>query len=376
MKRRAKNLRNRRLTGILLAACVLSAMIFGTVTAQASEEEEYTYTVRVFGGNKGTVNGQEMVMDDQLKAGGSVSFKLQSTDSRYVVKGVRESGRAEGPIYANSAPVTVNGVSRDRDYVAVYGVEGKTVRYTVNYVAVDGSVLAPSEYFYGEVGDVPVVAYRYIDGYFPNTRNLTKVRGLSADASENVFSFVYQPNPVETVIVTPTPGPNDTVVVYVTATPKPGGNANAASTPAATPAPSPEAGDPEQEDREEAGTDTAEAGTDETGEGAGEEAAAEEAPAEEEAPVVPETEDLPSSPEEVPEMTDIDEGEVPSAAPDDEGGEDDEKAEPTATPAPEKPAPGNGLSGGIIAALAAALIAILAAIVIALKKRGKNSDRL
>ena len=356
MKRRAKNLRNRRLTGILLAACVLSAMIFGTVTAQASEEEEYTYTVRVFGGNKGTVNGQEMVMDDQLKAGGSVSFKLQSTDSRYVVKGVRESGRAEGPIYANSAPVTVNGVSRDRDYVAVYGVEGKTVRYTVHYVAVDGTVLADTEYFYGEEGDIPVIAYKYVNGYYPNTRNLTKIHGLSKNARENVFTFIYQPNPVETVVVTPTPAPDT-------------GNQGQEGTGTQTA----ESGTGTAESGTgtgESGTGTAEAGTEAAESGT--EAAA---PAEE-APVVPETENLPASPEEVPELTDIDEGEVPMAAPDDEGGEEDEEAEPSATPAPEEPAPAGGLSGGIIAALAAALVAILAAIMVALKKRGKDSDRL
>ena len=37
--------------------------------------------------------------------------------------------------------------------------------YTVNYVDENGNELAPSRTYYGNVGDRPVVAYLYMDGY-------------------------------------------------------------------------------------------------------------------------------------------------------------------------------------------------------------------
>ena len=43
--------------------------------------------------------------------------------------------------------------------------------------------------YYGNVGDEPVIAYLYIDGYIPDCYNQTGK--LSSNASENVFNFVY-----------------------------------------------------------------------------------------------------------------------------------------------------------------------------------------
>lgn len=61
--------------------------------------------------------------------------------------------------------------------------------YTVNYVDTDGNKLAESRTYYGNVGDEPVIAYLYIDGYIPDSYNQTGK--LSSNASENVFNFVY-----------------------------------------------------------------------------------------------------------------------------------------------------------------------------------------
>ena len=47
----------------------------------------------------------------------------------------------------------------------VYGILGNAVAYTVNYVDTSGRQLAPSETYYGNVGDEPVIAYLYIEGY-------------------------------------------------------------------------------------------------------------------------------------------------------------------------------------------------------------------
>lgn len=98
-----------------------------------------------------------------------------------------------------------------------YGIRGDMVAYTVNYQDADGNELAPSQQFYGNVGDKPVVAYRYIDGYIPQAAALTKT--LSSNEAENVFTFVYEEGESGTVVETPgTPGGVTTVVETVTVT--------------------------------------------------------------------------------------------------------------------------------------------------------------
>lgn len=76
-------------------------------------------------------------------------------------------------------------------YCVAYGVKGNTTTYTVNYVDANGKALYSPKTLIGNVGDKPVVAYLYIDGYQPNTHNLTKT--LVADATSNVFTFTYTP---------------------------------------------------------------------------------------------------------------------------------------------------------------------------------------
>ena len=61
------------------------------------------------------------------------------------------------------------------------------VAYTVNYQDASGKSLAESQTFYGNIGDKPVVAYRYIENYIPDALALTKT--LSDNEVENVFTF-------------------------------------------------------------------------------------------------------------------------------------------------------------------------------------------
>ncbi len=74
--------------------------------------------------------------------------------------------------------------------------------YTVQYKDADGNELAESQTFYGNVGDKPVVAYRYIENYVPQALALTKT--LSENAAENVFTFTYAPGETNRVIETTT----------------------------------------------------------------------------------------------------------------------------------------------------------------------------
>ena len=82
-------------------------------------------------------------------------------------------------------------VNGDQDYVVAYGIPGELAEYTVNYVDATGNKLADSRTYYGNVGDEPVIAYLYIDGYIPDNYNQTGT--LVSDVSKNVFNFVYSP---------------------------------------------------------------------------------------------------------------------------------------------------------------------------------------
>lgn len=197
-------------------AMVLTAgqMAMGAFAA----DDEYTFTVTLDGGNLGTLEnpdvsfisdsatmsrqGNKIVIsnlhyNDQVTLDtlteGSVS--LTGDNEKYYVMGVRKSGRDNRQDDVNNseykgADTMSFFVTSDADYVVAYGYKGNMVAYTVSYVNTEGQELRPSRTYYGSVGDKPVVAYLYIEGYQPQAYNLTKT--LSADASQNALQFVYQ----------------------------------------------------------------------------------------------------------------------------------------------------------------------------------------
>lgn len=174
------------------AVFLLSLMVLaGSMTPVQASDEEYTYTVRFFSGAQGTIRGQEVAVFGSLRYGDRVTFNQSAVklknNSKYYVKGVRESGKDN-----NTANHTTSfAVTGDQDYVVVYGVLGNSVAYTVRYEDGDGGRLAPEETYYGNVGDRPVLAFQYIEGYQPQAYNLTRV--LTENAADNVFTFVYTP---------------------------------------------------------------------------------------------------------------------------------------------------------------------------------------
>ena len=131
-----------------------------------SRENAYTYKVTLSAGNKGSISGQEKIEVQDLNAGDDVSFDLsqiQVTDEKYYVKGIRLSGRDNAEALAAPA-FNVDG---DADYVVAYGIKGNQVAYTVQYQDEDGPThWQKSQTFYGNVGDKPVVAYRYIEKFY------------------------------------------------------------------------------------------------------------------------------------------------------------------------------------------------------------------
>ena len=174
---------------------VLALMLIMTVPGFA---DEYQYTVTLDGGLYGTVNAETTAKVDY---NGVYTLpdptEVTVTDSKYYFKGWHRAGQ-EGILEA--APK----ITEDVDFVATFGITGDQVKYTVNFVDESGATLAASKEFYGNVGDKPVVAYVYVEGYQPQAYNLTTT--LDADASKNVFTFTYS---VETPITETTIVPGE-----------------------------------------------------------------------------------------------------------------------------------------------------------------------
>lgn len=213
----------------LLVSLLTVSMTLGasTMSVMADDTTPYTYKVTLSAGNKGTINGQNKIEKSDIAYGSDFSFdnaalyNIQVTDDRYYVKGIRLSGRDNASSKKLDAPAfTVTG---DADYVVAYGIKGNMVAYTVNYQDASGNSLAESQTFYGNVGDKPVVAYRYVENYIPDALALTKT--LSDNESENVFTFTYTPGATDRIVETTT-----TVTTTVPGTATPAGAAGTTGT--------------------------------------------------------------------------------------------------------------------------------------------------
>lgn len=231
-------------------------------TAVAQSYEGSRYTATVYGGNQGTVNGEDSVTLGPVALGETVDFSELTVEvpagSKYYAKGVRLAGldnvrsdknrngqTTAGEMTVMAATVQTDGrlagtatITEDSDFVVAYGILANRVAYTVTYTDADGNELAPARTFFGDIGDVPATAPVYIEGYLPDTSLLTKT--LVEDESQNVFPFVYtrlapefqtEENPETGDVTVTTPGGATTAPVYNT-TP-----ATAPTTPAATTAP-------------------------------------------------------------------------------------------------------------------------------------------
>ena len=201
-----------RVLAFVLTMC-LSWNMLGNQAMAA--EEAYTYQITLYVGAQGEFTGTDMITVDNketssqytitgdkdtiviqgLEIGDVVTMDVAANgavklhnNSKYYVKGVRRGGRDNNTV--ESPAFTVNG---DADYVVAYGIQGDQTAYIVHYVNRNGQPIASPRTYYGNVGDKPVVAFLYIDGYQPQAYNLTKT--LSANEAENVFTFVYSPVP-------------------------------------------------------------------------------------------------------------------------------------------------------------------------------------
>ncbi|MBE6010372.1 MAG: hypothetical protein E7236_06925 [Lachnospiraceae bacterium] len=192
----------KRLTVFGLVAAVMGCMAMPALAAEDSD----AYTIRIFSGEQGTYNGKDVTV---LKkhVGDEVNIDPQGDTvlpegSKYYVKGIREAGLDNNEAVSVTSYTVSGDNAEDRDYVIAYGIKGTSVAYTINYLDEAGNALADSVTYYGNVGDKPVVAYLYIEGYQPQAYNLTKT--LLENEAENQFDFVYSVNAGETTTVTTT----------------------------------------------------------------------------------------------------------------------------------------------------------------------------
>lgn len=189
MKRRNKLIKG--LLSVLVLTGILAQGVLAAEPEEPSEEHPYTYSVTLSAGKQGTFADGDRIVREELKYGDYVNFdwrdQLTLKDDKYYAKGIRRSGEDN----SNSFITDQVQVTGDEDYVVAYGVLGDMVAYTVQYLDENGNELAPSKTYYGSVGDRPVVAFQYIEGYLPQAYNLTKT--LSENEADNIFPFEYAP---------------------------------------------------------------------------------------------------------------------------------------------------------------------------------------
>lgn len=226
----------KRMRRTLLSICLTAFVAAACLPAEAKAAEGYSYKITLAAGDKGSLTGEAV---QTAQAGDWVSFNLSQVevnDPRYYVKGVRLAGRDNQETLASPG----FHVTGDADYVVAYGIKGDQVAYTVRYLDADGNELAPSDTYYGNIGDKPVVAYRYIEGYVPRVLAFTKT--LAADESENVFTFEYEPGEAPAITETTT-----TVTTVVPGTAATAGAGAGAAAGAAAGGNAPGAAEPETE---------------------------------------------------------------------------------------------------------------------------------
>lgn len=227
---------------------VLSALLLLAGAASgfaATAHAAYTYTVTLFSGVQGTFNAGAFnnvlvdsqniavspaaigaavtIQDEEVKISGIPAADsygkpyrvvynpsmVNVTNPKYLVKGLRESGKDNNVIGTASFDVT-----RDTDLVVGYYIASNVVAYTVNFVdennqpiftvLSDGSKVSTRTH-YGNVGVDAVLAFPYIEGYQPKA--YSGVMTLGKDASKNVFNFPYT-KIVEKDAKNSTPGTN------------------------------------------------------------------------------------------------------------------------------------------------------------------------
>jgi len=188
--------------------------VYGTMSIPAADkayadDEGYTYTVTIYSGKEGYFDGNKSKHSTKLTVsnGTPITIDMDKLDltiidpdgmdnldltiidpDKYYPRGLKRAGHDNDEAYQS---YTFK-VTKDEAFTVAYGMEGGMVKYTVRYVDDSGNTLISAKEYYGMPGDKPVVSCKYVEGFIPNALNITK--RLTADASQNVFTFTYSRN--------------------------------------------------------------------------------------------------------------------------------------------------------------------------------------
>ena len=184
-----------RVGAVLIAICMIAALALPALAADTNPDEPYSYTVRIFPGDKGTIDGKKdpiirVVEPGYTWKGDDFDYgtRAASDTDKYYVRGIREAGRDNNTTNGLINPSFT--VDRDIDIVVAYGIKGSDVEYTIHYVELgSGKELLKPRTYHGNVGDKPAVAYLYVEDYVPQYENITGT--LDADAAKNEWTFYY-----------------------------------------------------------------------------------------------------------------------------------------------------------------------------------------
>lgn len=236
-----------RIITLLFSLCLISMTSISVAASAPNEQEteeeenapdagdtqtlivakEATYTVRIFAGRQGEIiaggNSEDVEYSKTVKViknlhrGDVVNVvpeeQVKLLDDKYYVKGLRVCGKDTSTVLAHESSnadnvkITVTG---DADYVVAYGLKGPMVEYRVEFVDENGRELADPAIYQGKVGDKPIIAFLYIEGYRPQAYKLTKT--LDKDPSKNIFRFVYTPGTIPEGVIT---GEGGEIITYI-----------------------------------------------------------------------------------------------------------------------------------------------------------------
>ena len=184
-----KGLRN---VFVIMLLLIIGLGIF--MVAGADRAYAYKYKVTVYSGEQGTIGGKK-VWSKEFDQGEHVTLTLESLDfelknDKYYPRGFKIAGHDNDENEDDvTYPAPSFDVSSDVDYMITYGIKGALVKYFAKYVDTEGNTIRKQDTYYGMAGDKPVVSFRYIDGWTPQTYNIGKT--LSKDESKNVMTFIY-----------------------------------------------------------------------------------------------------------------------------------------------------------------------------------------
>lgn len=174
-----------------LFSLLLVSLLLLSLTGTALAAGEGSYRVRVYGGTQrnGLVLDKTFDANETCNLGDELAAYLGKpvTGTKYYTRStVRVSGKEE--VFTTPSFT----VTKDRDFVLTYGIQGDQVRYRVRYVNSNGQNLRdPSDWFYANKGDQVYVAYVEIDGYQPDAYNRTGVLNDSSRLRQSDGSFLF-----------------------------------------------------------------------------------------------------------------------------------------------------------------------------------------